>query len=210
VGAQDNVAGGESTFLVEMNETANILNNATPKSLILLDEIGRGTSTFDGLSIAWAVAEYLHSDARVQAKTLFATHYHELTELALILPRVKNFNVAVKEWGDHIVFLRKIVPGGCDHSYGIQVARLAGLPREVIDRAKEVLHNLESNELTPNEVPKLALGKHALLKVAEPQLNMFAEEEQKLREELKKVDVNRLTPLEALQKLDDLKKRISE
>ena len=210
VGAQDNVAGGESTFLVEMNETANILNNATPKSLILLDEIGRGTSTFDGLSIAWAVAEYLHSDARVQAKTLFATHYHELTELALILPRVKNFNVAVKEWGDHIVFLRKIVPGGCDHSYGIQVARLAGLPREVIDRAKEVLHNLESNELTPNEVPKLALGKHALLKVAEPQLNMFAEEEQRLREELKKVDVNRLTPLEALQKLDELKKRISE
>lgn len=210
VGAQDNVAGGESTFLVEMNETANILNNATQKSLILLDEIGRGTSTFDGLSIAWAVAEYLHDNARVGAKTLFATHYHELTELALILPRVKNFNVAVKEWGEHIVFLRKIVPGGCDHSYGIQVARLAGLPREVIERAKEVLHNLESNELTPNEVPKLALGEHAPLKVAEPQLNMFAQEEQKLRDRLKKIDVDSMTPLEALKKLDELRKLISE
>ncbi len=210
VGAQDNVAGGESTFLVEMNETANILNNATPKSLILLDEIGRGTSTFDGLSIAWAVAEYLHNDARVQAKTLFATHYHELTELALILPRVKNFNVAVKEWGEHIVFLRKIVPGGCDHSYGIQVARLAGLPRELIDRAKEVLHNLEANELTPNELPKLALGKHTPLKVAEPQLNMFVEEEHKLRERVKKIDVDHLTPLEALKILDELRRLLSE
>ena len=210
VGAQDNVAGGESTFLVEMNETANILNNATPKSLILLDEIGRGTSTFDGLSIAWAVAEYLHNEARVRAKTLFATHYHELTELALILSRVKNFNVAVKEWGDHIVFLRKIVPGGCDHSYGIQVARLAGLPREVIERAKEVLHNLESNELTPNEVPKLALGEHAPLMAAQPQLRLFSEEEEKIREELRIVDVENLTPLEALKKLDELKKLISE
>jgi len=210
VGAQDNVAGGESTFLVEMNETANILNNATTKSLILLDEIGRGTSTFDGLSIAWAVAEYLHNDGRVQAKTLFATHYHELTELALILSRVKNYNVAVKEWGDHIVFLRKIVPGGCDHSYGIQVARLAGLPREVIERAKEVLHNLEANELTPNELPKLALGEHAPMKVAEPQLNMFAEEEQKIRNKLKTIDINSLTPLDALTKLNELRKLISE
>jgi len=209
VGAQDNLAGGESTFLVEMNETANILNNATTKSLILLDEIGRGTSTFDGLSIAWAVAEYLHNNSIVQAKTLFATHYHELTELAMILPRVKNFNVAVKEWGDHIVFLRKIVPGGCDHSYGIQVARLAGLPKEVIQRAKEILHNLEANELTPNELPKLALGKHAPMKVAEPQMNMFAEEEQKIREALKKVDIEGLTPLDALNKLDDLKKLMS-
>ena len=210
VGAQDNLAGGESTFLVEMNETANILNNATPKSLILLDEIGRGTSTFDGLSIAWAVAEHLHNEPRVRAKTLFATHYHELTELALILPRVKNFNVAVKEWGDHIVFLRKIVPGGCDHSYGIQVARLAGLPREVIDRAKEVLHNLESNELTPNEVPKLALGVHAPAIVAQTQLNMFSVEEQKIRDALMKIDVDNLTPLEALKIIDDLKKLMSE
>jgi len=210
VGAQDNVAGGESTFLVEMNETANILNNATTRSLILLDEIGRGTSTFDGLSIAWSVAEYLHNNTRIQAKTLFATHYHELTELALILPRVKNYNVAVKEWGDHIVFLRKIVPGGCDHSYGIQVARLAGLPGDVIERAKEVLHNLEANELTPNELPKLALGKHAPMKVAEPQMNMFAEEEQKLRNKLKTIDVDNMTPLEAIQLLSELRKLISD
>jgi DNA mismatch repair protein MutS len=210
VGAHDNLAGGESTFLVEMNETANILNNATPKSLILLDEIGRGTSTFDGLSIAWAVAEYLHHKPNARAMTLFATHYHELTELALILPRVKNFNVAVREWGDHIVFLRKIVPGGCDHSYGIQVARLAGLPAEVIDRAKEILGNLEANELTPNEVPRLALGKTTYGMVAEPQMDMFAEEERKIRDELKKIDVNRLTPVDALKKLDELKKMILE
>ncbi len=212
VGAQDNVAGGESTFLVEMNETANILNNATPRSLVLLDEIGRGTSTFDGLSIAWAVAEYLHDHPSIRAKTLFATHYHELTELALILPRVKNFNVAVREWGDHIVFLRKIVPGGCDHSYGIQVARLAGLPAEVIARAKEILGNLEANELTPNRIPKLAAGAETAWRVAEPapQLDMFAARESLLADALEKLDVNSLTPLEALQKLDELKKMITD
>jgi DNA mismatch repair protein MutS len=209
VGAQDNVAGGESTFLVEMNETANILNNATQKSLILLDEIGRGTSTFDGLSIAWSVAEYLHNHNEVQAKTLFATHYHELTELALILPRIKNYNVAVKEWGDNIVFLRKIVPGGCDHSYGIQVARLAGLPIEIIERAKEILHNLESNELTPNEIPKLALSENNVKMVAQPQLDIFIREEQQIRDKLNKIDLNNLTPLEALQKLYELKKMLS-
>jgi DNA mismatch repair protein MutS len=208
VGAQDNLAGGESTFLVEMNETANILNNSTPESLILLDEIGRGTSTFDGLSIAWAVAEYLHIKERVRARTLFATHYHELTELALVFPRVKNFNVQVKEWGDHIVFLRKIVPGGCDHSYGIQVARLAGLPREVIQRAKEVLRNLESNELTPNDLPKLALGKHAPMQVAQSQLNFFSREETSLRERLKDVDPDHLTPFEALQLIRELREII--
>jgi DNA mismatch repair protein MutS len=206
VGAQDNLTAGESTFLVEMNETANILNNATPKSLILLDEIGRGTSTFDGLSIAWAVAEYLHREPRVRAKTLFATHYHELTELALILPRVKNYNVAVKEWGDHIVFLRKIVPGGCDHSYGIQVARLAGLPMEIIARAKEILRNLESNELTPNEVPKLAVSSD--MQASFSQMDMFREEEYRLREAIQALDLNLLTPIEALQKLDELKKMI--
>jgi len=145
VGATDDLARGQSTFLVEMNETANILNNATPKSLIVLDEIGRGTSTFDGLSIAWAVAEHLHG--AVGAKTLFATHYHELTELAATLPRVKNYNVAVREWHDQVIFLHKILPGGTDKSYGIQVARLAGLPKEVIARAKEVLNNLEEAEL---------------------------------------------------------------
>ena len=154
VGANDDLARGQSTFMVEMNETANILNNATPKSLIVLDEIGRGTSTFDGLSIAWAVAEHLHNS--VGAKTLFATHYHELTELAAALPRVKNYNVAVREWHDQVIFLHKILPGGTDKSYGIQVARLAGLPKEVLARAKEVLNNLEEAELSADGKPKLA------------------------------------------------------
>ena len=159
VGAFDNVARGESTFLIEMQELANILHNATPRSLILLDEIGRGTSTFDGLSIAWAAAEYLHQNAGVAAKTLFATHYHELTELERIFPRIKNYNISVKEWGDSIIFLRKIEPGGCDNSYGIQVARMAGVPKEVIDRAKEILGNLEASELTPDEYPRIAVSK---------------------------------------------------
>jgi len=156
VGATDDLAHGQSTFLVEMNETANILNNATPKSLVVLDEIGRGTSTFDGLSIAWAVAEFLH---KIGVKTLFATHYHELTELASMLQRVKNYNVAVREWHEQVIFLHKILPGGTDKSYGIQVARLAGLPREVIARAKEVLANLEEAELSAEGKPKLAQRK---------------------------------------------------
>ncbi len=147
IGASDDLARGQSTFMVEMTETANILNNATPRSLIVLDEIGRGTSTFDGLSLAWSIVEHLHN--AVGAKTLFATHYHELTELAGRLPRLKNFNVAVREWHDSIVFLRKIVEGGTDKSYGIQVARLAGVPKEVLERAKQILINLEESELTP-------------------------------------------------------------
>jgi DNA mismatch repair protein MutS len=147
IGASDDLARGQSTFMVEMTETANILNNATPRSLVILDEIGRGTSTFDGLSLAWAIAEFLHNQAG--AKTLFATHYHELTELAARLPRVKNFNVAVREWNEEIIFLRKIVAGGTDKSYGIQVARLAGVPRPVLDRARDILSNLEEAELTP-------------------------------------------------------------
>jgi DNA mismatch repair protein MutS len=147
IGASDDLARGQSTFMVEMSETANILNNATPRSLIILDEIGRGTSTFDGLSLAWSIVEFLHNQSG--AKTLFATHYHELTELAGRLPRLKNFNVAVREWNDQIVFLRKIVEGGTDKSYGIQVARLAGVPKPVLERAKEILRNLEESELTP-------------------------------------------------------------
>ena len=147
IGASDDLGRGQSTFMVEMTETANILNNATARSLIVLDEIGRGTSTFDGLSLAWSIVEHLHH--QVGAKTLFATHYHELTELAARLPRLKNFNVAVREWRDQIVFLRKIVAGGTDKSYGIQVARLAGIPKPVLERAKEILHNLEESELTP-------------------------------------------------------------
>ena len=147
IGASDDLSRGQSTFMVEMTETANILNNATPRSLIVLDEIGRGTSTFDGLSLAWSIVEHLHH--QVGAKTLFATHYHELTELAARMPRLKNFNVAVREWKDQIVFLRKIVAGGTDKSYGIQVARLAGVPKPVLERAKEILRNLEESELTP-------------------------------------------------------------
>ncbi len=156
VGASDDLARGRSTFMVEMQETANILNNATARSLIVLDEIGRGTSTFDGISIAWAVAEHLHNDPRVKAKTLFATHYHELTDLALTLPGVKNYNVLVRESGDKIAFLRRIVPGAADKSYGIQVARLAGLPPEVIQRAHEILKNLEAGEFEETGQPKLA------------------------------------------------------
>jgi DNA mismatch repair protein MutS len=147
IGASDDLSRGQSTFMVEMTETANILNNATARSLILLDEIGRGTSTFDGLSLAWSIVEHLHN--QVGAKTLFATHYHELTELAARLPRTKNFNVAVREWHDQIVFLRKIIEGGTDKSYGIQVARLAGVPKPVLERAKQILSNLEESELTP-------------------------------------------------------------
>jgi len=154
VGASDDLSRGQSTFMVEMNETANILNNATERSLIILDEIGRGTSTFDGLSIAWSIAEFLHD--RTKARTLFATHYHELTELEMMRPGVKNYNVAVREWNEQIIFLRKIVRGGADKSYGIQVARLAGLPPEVIARAKEVLGNLELAELNADGKPKLA------------------------------------------------------
>jgi DNA mismatch repair protein MutS len=165
VGASDDLGRGQSTFMVEMNETANILNHATNRSLVILDEIGRGTSTFDGLSIAWAVAEYLHTTLR--ARTLFATHYHELTELARLLPATKNYNVAVREWGDHIVFLRKIVPGGTDKSYGIQVARLAGLPAPVLKRAKEVLRQLEEDQIDDLGTPRLAKAKQKKEKAKE-------------------------------------------
>ena len=153
IGARDDLAAGQSTFMVEMIETANILNNATPRSLLILDEIGRGTSTYDGLSIARAVAEYIHNNPRLGAKTLFATHYHELVELAGYLPRVKNFNVAVSEEKGEVVFLRKIVPGGVDKSYGIHVAQLAGLPGAVIHRAHEVLAGLEGDAQRPPTAP---------------------------------------------------------
>ena len=161
IGAADDISRGQSTFMVEMVETANILNNATPQSLIVLDEVGRGTSTFDGLSLAWAIAEFLHDTAACKARTLFATHYHELTELALTKPGVKNYNVAVRDWEDKIIFLRKIVPGGADQSYGIQVARLAGLPRPVLGRAREILENLEGNAVNDAGQPRLARHRKA-------------------------------------------------
>jgi DNA mismatch repair protein MutS len=173
VGASDDLARGRSTFLVEMQETANILNNATARSLIVLDEIGRGTSTFDGISIAWAVAEHLHNAPGLKAKTLFATHYHELTDLQLTMRGVKNYNVAVREQGDRIVFLRKILPGGADKSYGIQVARLAGLPPAVIERAREVLANLEEGELGETGQPKIARRRPNRTRADPGQMRLF-------------------------------------
>ena len=173
VGASDDLARGRSTFMVEMQETANILNNATPKSLIVLDEIGRGTSTYDGISIAWSVAEFLCKNEKMKAKTLFATHYHELTDLSLILPNVQNFCVLVKEKGDSITFLRKIVPGSADKSYGIQVARLAGLPSEVIERATDILTNLEEGEFGDTGQPKIAKKRPHKLKANVSQLDLF-------------------------------------
>jgi DNA mismatch repair protein MutS len=207
IGALDNIMRGQSTFMVEMMETARILNQATSKSLVVLDEIGRGTSTFDGLSIAWAVAEYLHDHPLLRPKTLFATHYHELTELALTKERVKNYNVAVKEWAGEIIFLRKIVEGGTNRSYGIQVARLAGLPPKVIDRAKEILSNLEKGELDAMGMPKIATTKHPTSK-PKPSLqpSLFAQPDS-IRSELGKIKTDQLTPLEALNILDQLKKK---
>ena len=171
VGASDDLSRGQSTFMVEMNETANIVNNATERSLIILDEIGRGTSTFDGLSIAWSVAEFLHD--RVKARTLFATHYHELTRLAAERSGVVNFNVAVREWNDQIIFLRKIVPGGADKSYGIQVARLAGLPKEILDRAKDILAHLEKPNGAVVHAPKSQRQKRSRRGEEKPQLELL-------------------------------------
>jgi DNA mismatch repair protein MutS len=207
IGALDNIMRGQSTFMVEMMETARILNQATSRSLVVLDEIGRGTSTFDGLSIAWAVAEYLHDHPSLRPKTLFATHYHELTELTLTKERVKNYNVAVKEWGGEIIFLRKIVEGGTNRSYGIQVARLAGLPQKVIDRAKEILSNLEKGELDALGMPKIATTKIPALKPQPPlQPSLFVQPDP-VRSELKRIKTDQLTPLEALNILDELKKK---
>jgi DNA mismatch repair protein MutS len=215
VGASDRLARGQSTFLVEMIEVANILNNATDRSLVLLDEVGRGTSTFDGISIAWAVAEYLHEAKGRRARTFFATHYHELTELALLFDRIKNLHITVKEWNDKIIFLRKIAEGSCDHSYGIQVARLAGVPTTVIIRAKEILANLEDMELTPDHKPVLARH-HRPRPPAEEQVDMFDGVQLNLLDaakmeviqRLRNTDVNNLTPLEALGLVAELKGRV--
>ncbi len=207
IGALDNIMRGQSTFMVEMMETARILNQATSRSLVVLDEIGRGTSTFDGLSIAWAVAEHLHDHPSLRPKTLFATHYHELTELALTKERVRNYNVAVKEWGGEIIFLRKIVEGGANRSYGIQVARLAGLPQKVIDRAKEILSNLEKGELDSLGMPKIATTKTPALKPKLPVQPSLFDQPDPIRSELKRIKTDQLTPLEALSILDDLRKK---
>lgn len=219
VGAMDSIATGESTFLVEMNEAAHIVNTATSSSLILLDEIGRGTSTFDGISIAWALTEYLHE--RMGARTLFATHYHELNELAELFQRIKNYKVDVREYGDKVIFLHKVTPGFADHSYGIQVAQMAGLPDEVTERAKRILKNLEGSELTVHDEEDMGFGIGDLSKKdkktlkgriapAEIQLTLFEMRDDKLREEIKKLDFEKMTPLEALQKLAELKKRVEK
>jgi DNA mismatch repair protein MutS len=205
VGASDNIARGQSTFMVEMQETAHILHTATPRSLVVLDELGRGTATYDGLSLAWAVAEYLATQPRLRPKTLFATHYHELTDLADGTAGVVNCHVAAREWKDEIVFLRKIVPGRSDRSYGIQVARLAGLPAPVITRAREILLALERDELARGGRPSISGTPHE----PQRQLGLFQPAETRsdaLRERLLAIDVDRLTPLEALTRLADLKK----
>lgn len=207
VGASDDLARGQSTFMVEMNETANILNNVTPKSLVILDEVGRGTSTFDGLSLAWAVVEYMHDSRRASAKTIFATHYHELTELTLTKERIKNYNMAVREWRGEIKFLRKIVPGEASSSYGIHVARLAGLPAPVIDRAGEILKNLETGEIAESGMPRLAEGAGHAKEVR--QMNLLGKKDL-LRDELRGVDVERTTPIEALSILHKLKGLIED
>jgi DNA mismatch repair protein MutS len=201
IGASDNLARGRSTFMVEMTETAAILHTATPRSLILLDEVGRGTSTYDGLAIAWAAIEYLHQ--RTRAKTLFATHYFELTELAETLSGVKNFHVAVKETGGDIVFLRKVDPGAADRSYGIEVAKLAGLPNEVVVRAREVLAEHETAE--HQATGRLASGD---VPPSPTQLTIFTPLSQPVVEQLREVDLNRLTPLEALNLLAELKRQL--
>ena len=205
VGASDNLTSGESTFMVEMNETASILNNLSDKSLILMDEIGRGTSTYDGISIAWSIAEYLHNHPSAKAKTLFATHYHELNELTNSFNRIKNFNVSVKELGNKVIFLRKLVPGGSEHSFGIHVAKMAGMPSKLVGRANEILKRLEQ-ERTGGENIKESIKK---VQAQAYQLQMFSIDDPvlvKIRDMLNNLDVNTLTPVEALMKLDEIQR----
>ena len=199
IGAQDEIHAGQSTFMVEMIEAANILNHATGRSLLILDEIGRGTSTYDGVSIAWAVVEYIHNHPGLRARTLFATHYHELTQLSDLLPGVRNYNVAVSEGGGKVVFLHKIIPGGADRSYGIHVAQLAGLPKPVVQRANEILHELEASA-----------GKAVRLNPALPQQMALFPETNPIVVELRALDVNALTPIEAINKLYEWKRKFVE
>ncbi len=210
IGASDDLARGQSTFMVEMDETANILRHATTKSLVILDEIGRGTSTYDGLSIAWAVAEALHDRDNRGVRTLFATHYHELTDLMSTKFRVKNFNIAVKEWKDRIIFLRKLVPGGTSRSYGVQVARIAGIPIEVIERAKEILSNLEKGEIDDLGRPRIARSNDPQHMEETAQLNLFGWHSQVLIKRLRDLDTSSMTPLDALVELDNIKKYMDE
>lgn len=206
VGASDNISSGESTFMVEMNETASILNNLSERSLVLLDEIGRGTSTYDGISIAWAIAEYIHEQPHQRAKTLFATHYHELNEMASSFKRIKNFNVSVREVNQKVIFLRKLVPGGSEHSFGIHVAKMAGMPRKVINRANQVLSRLEKSHSAEELMDKV---KTVVPTEGDMQLSFFQLDDpvlEQVREEIENIDINTLTPVEALMKLNEIKK----
>ena len=205
VGASDNISMGESTFMVEMNEAASILNNISERSLVLLDEIGRGTSTYDGISIAWAISEYLHEHPS-RAKTLFATHYHELNEMTETFDRIKNYNVSVKELKDTVLFLRKLVPGGSHHSFGIHVAKMAGMPQAVLDRANKIIKRLEkshsSQELT-EEMKSIAKDEMQLsfFKLDDPLL-------EQIKGEILEIDIDTLTPVEALMKLNEIKRML--
>jgi DNA mismatch repair protein MutS len=210
VGASDNLTGGESTFMVEMNETASIINNITPRSLVLLDEIGRGTSTYDGISIAWSIAEYLHQSPH-QPKTLFATHYHELNELEEKFPRVKNYHITNKEIGNKIIFLRKLARGGSTHSFGIHVAKMAGMPPSLIERANDILKQLETKHVdagNADAVSPTLESKIKNLSLPQMQLSIFdahSETFDEIRKMLETIDINRLTPVEALMKLNEIK-----
>ena len=205
VGASDNISQGESTFMVEMNEAANILNNVTPRSLVLFDELGRGTSTYDGISLAWSIVEYLHENPKAQAKTLFATHYHELNDMEKLHARIKNYNVSVRELDGKVIFLRKLVPGGSEHSFGIHVAKLAGMPQAVVSRANEILAELESAHQqgmpAANErQSRVEKGfQYSIFQLDDPVLK-------DIRDQINSLDINNLTPIEALNKLSDIKK----
>jgi DNA mismatch repair protein MutS len=206
VGASDNISSGESTFMVEMNETASILNNLSERSLIILDEIGRGTSTYDGISIAWSITEYLHQNKLAHPKTLFATHYHELNEMTSSFPRIKNFNVSVKEAGNKIHFMRKLVPGGSAHSFGIHVAKMAGMPKEVLSRADQILVQLEKNHSGDLKEEMKTIATESAM-----QLSFFQLDDpvlMQIKEEIKNIDINTLTPVEALMKLNEIKKYV--
>jgi DNA mismatch repair protein MutS len=208
VGASDNISLGESTFMMEMLETASILNNLSPRSLILLDEIGRGTSTYDGISIAWAMVEHIHEHPVARAKTLFATHYHELNEMEKTFPRIKNYNVSIKELDKKVIFLRKLVRGGSEHSFGIHVARMAGMPRSVVQRAEEILKEMEASQKNDAPArPSSDIGN----KREGYQLSFFQLDDpvlKQIRDEIKNIDINSLTPIEALNKLNEIKKCI--
>ena len=206
VGASDNISVGESTFMVEMNEAADILNNLSPRSLVLFDELGRGTSTYDGISIAWAIVEHIHEHPRAKARTLFATHYHELNEMEKSFKRIKNYNVSVKEVDNKVIFLRKLERGGSEHSFGIHVAKMAGMPKSIVKRANDILHQLETDNRQQGiakPTAEIASDRDGM------QLSFFQLDDPVLcqvRDEILNLDVNNLTPLEALNKLNDIKK----